>query len=101
MKFLPPLDYFSSVSKVVGSVGVITDSGGLQKEAFLLNKPCLVVRGETEWIETVMVGGNLLDPNLKQVAQEWWAESRADHTHEFFGDGSASRLIVNRILGTT
>jgi UDP-N-acetylglucosamine 2-epimerase (non-hydrolysing) len=97
LKFFPPLDYITTITKMIESVGVITDSGGLQKEAFILNKPCLVVRGESEWVETIQTGGNLLDPYLKQVTAKWWEVSGRMHSKDFFGDGSASRLIVNHI----
>ena len=55
-----PLPYPAMIRAVLGSVGVVTDSGGLQKEAFLLGVPCTTVRTETEWTETVELGWNVL-----------------------------------------
>lgn len=58
-----PLAYPELVGAVLASRGVVTDSGGLQKEAFLLGVPCTTVRTETEWVETVELGWNVLvDP---------------------------------------
>jgi UDP-N-acetylglucosamine 2-epimerase (non-hydrolysing) len=58
----PPLPYAQMVAAVTGSVGVVTDSGGLQKEAYLLGRPCTTVRSETEWPETLVDGWNVLVP---------------------------------------
>jgi UDP-N-acetylglucosamine 2-epimerase (non-hydrolysing) len=55
-----PLPYPRTVAAVLGSRGVVTDSGGLQKEAFLLGVPCTTVRTETEWTETLDAGWNVL-----------------------------------------
>jgi len=55
-----PLPYPQTVAAVLGSRGVVTDSGGLQKEAFLLGVPCTTVRTETEWTETLDAGWNVL-----------------------------------------
>lgn len=55
-----PLGYPDLVAAVQRSRGVVTDSGGLQKEAFLLRRPCTTVRTETEWTETIATGWNVL-----------------------------------------
>lgn len=57
-----PLPYRDLVAAVLGSVGVITDSGGLQKEAYLLRRVCTTLRGETEWPETLEDQWNVLVP---------------------------------------
>jgi UDP-GlcNAc3NAcA epimerase len=55
-----PVGYFEMLWLIINSSLVITDSGGLQKEAFFLKKPCVVLRQETEWIELVNFGVNIL-----------------------------------------
>ena len=60
VRAMDPLPYPQMIDAVVHSQGVVTDSGGLQKEAFLLEVPCVTVRTETEWVETVDLGWNVL-----------------------------------------
>lgn len=61
---IKPTGYFDFVYLQSYSHKVITDSGGIQKESYILKKPCITLRSETEWIETVEAGWNLLiDPN--------------------------------------
>ena len=84
---------------VSNSLGVVTDSGGLQKETFILNKPCLVVRSESEWVETLSLGNNFLDPNLDRIAERWWAVKKSDsNSKEIFGNGTAAEQILTKIL---
>jgi UDP-N-acetylglucosamine 2-epimerase len=97
LKLFPPLDYVSTINKVIGASGVITDSGGLQKEAYILEKPCLVVRSETEWVETLREGFNFLDPELVRVKTDWWSGKVAARDKDIFGDGKSSHSIVSAI----
>lgn len=70
LRLAEPLAYPQLVAVVAGSAGVITDSGGLQKESFLLRVPCTTVRRETEWVETVELGWNVLvGDNLPELAE--------------------------------
>lgn len=97
LKLFPPLDYVSTIHKILGASGVLTDSGGLQKEAYILEKPCLVVRTESEWVEALSEGSNFLDPELVRVKMNWWSSKEVSPNNSIFGDGTASKIIVNAI----
>ncbi|NYE94884.1 UDP-N-acetylglucosamine 2-epimerase (non-hydrolyzing) [Psychromicrobium silvestre] len=96
-----PLAYPDLIHAVMNSAGVVTDSGGLQKEAFLLRVPCTTVRTETEWVETVELGWNRLVGNdlrtLTETVQRP-APSPTDATP--YGDGKAAQYAVDAILRT-
>ncbi|KQZ90564.1 UDP-N-acetyl glucosamine 2-epimerase [Phycicoccus sp. Root563] len=92
-----PIPYPALVRNVMTSAGVITDSGGLQKEAFILRVPCTTVRTETEWTETVDLGWNVLvqDPNdLRDLVQRP-TPAATDETP--YGDGDAATRVVEAI----
>ena len=93
-----PVTYLETIKSVLEATGVVTDSGGLQKEAYLSKTPCLTIREETEWLETLNGDWNKLDPNLDLISTSWW-ESKGDHDpFKIFGDGSTSKKILNSIL---
>lgn len=60
IELIKPVGYLEFIELQNKAEKIITDSGGIQKEAYILNKPCITLRSETEWIETVNVGWNLL-----------------------------------------
>jgi UDP-N-acetylglucosamine 2-epimerase (non-hydrolysing) len=94
-----PLDYLSMVAAVIGSVGVVTDSGGLQKEAFLLQRQCTTVRTETEWVETVDLGWNVLCPDpadLHKLLERPVPEPSTAHP---YGTGDTAQQIVDVLAG--
>jgi UDP-N-acetylglucosamine 2-epimerase (non-hydrolysing) len=94
---MPPLPYPQMVSAVMHARGVVTDSGGLQKEAFLLGTPCTTLRTETEWVETLADGWNVLDPDFTQVSAV--AARRAPDTPRSspYGDGDAAARVVTAL----
>jgi UDP-N-acetylglucosamine 2-epimerase (non-hydrolysing) len=89
-----PLPYPQMVSTVVHSRGVVTDSGGLQKEAFLLGVPCTTLRSETEWTETLDGGWNVLDPDLKRVTEQAARPRPSSRQAQPYGDGAAAEKVV-------
>lgn len=94
-----PMAYPDMVRAVVGSAGVVTDSGGLQKEAFLLGAPCTTLRTETEWVETLEGGWNILDPDLSRVAEVALRPVPSGARSAPYGDGHASEAVLAALRG--
>ena len=96
-----PLPYASMVAAVLGSAGVVTDSGGLQKEAYLLGRPCTTLRSETEWVETLADGWNHLIPDPAELGDRWpsLATRPAPQAERGapYGDGRAAQRVVETL----
>lgn len=93
-----PLSYFEMLDALSNCSKVITDSGGLQKEAYWSRKPCVTLRNETEWVETLHHGwniltgadkGRILDALNRNILPETWKE--------LYGEGTAARDIAHVI----
>jgi len=98
-----PLGYLDFACLVRGARAVLTDSGGLQKEAYLAEVPCVTLRKETEWVETVASGWNRLvglDPDLAlEALAELDDRRRAEHPDPLlYGDGEAGPRVVDELL---
>lgn len=93
-----PLPYPQMVRAVMAAATVVTDSGGLQKEAFLLGTPCITVRTETEWVETLDDGWNVLDPHLEQVSASIIRPVPAAAKNHPYGDGHAAERVVAALM---
>lgn len=94
VKLVPPQGYLDFVSLLLNCEKVITDSGGLQKEAFILGKPCITLRPETEWVETVEEGWNTLADPLADDFPDLISSFSPSTTsrNEIFGSGVAERM---------
>jgi UDP-N-acetylglucosamine 2-epimerase (non-hydrolysing) len=93
-----PLPYTELVAAVLDSVGVVTDSGGLQKEAFLLGHPCTTLRRETEWTETLLDGWNVLAPDLGDLGHLAARPAPRRPQPSPYGDGHAAEAVVATLV---
>lgn len=96
IEIIKPVHYLDSLTLIKNARKVITDSGGMQKEAYFLGVPCITLREETEWTETVEDGWNVLtgaDPKKIIHALETF-EPTGKRQHSY-GDGNAGEKIVN------
>lgn len=97
IRFIEPVGYIESVSYQYHSLAVITDSGGMQKEAYLLQKKCITVRSETEWVETLQNGWNTLVFDHPELIDELLKQPCGEYVPGIYGDGNAAEEIVEII----
>ena len=96
VKAIEPVGYFDMIMLEASARLIATDSGGVQREAYFLSKPCITLRDETEWTETVDVGWNMLvGAQPDQILQAWRNFSPPSHQPPIFGDGCAAEKIVS------
>ncbi|MFH2096466.1 MAG: UDP-N-acetylglucosamine 2-epimerase (non-hydrolyzing) [Bacteroidota bacterium] len=98
---IEPVGYLEMIWMLKNCRMVMTDSGGLQKEAYFFKKPCVTLRDETEWVELVANGVNALagsDYNKIIEAAEKMLAAKPDYTIDLYGNGKASGNIVNELL---
>ena len=94
LTIIDPIGYVDFVDLVAHAHRVVTDSGGVQKEAFLLNTPCVTVRNETEWPETLTGGWNtLVGANPSALIDALERDVVLDESTRPFGDGTAGEAI--------
>jgi UDP-N-acetylglucosamine 2-epimerase len=98
LAIVPPLGYLDFLQLLSGAAAVLTDSGGVQKEAYLLRVPCLTLRETTEWVETVELGWNrLVGLDRERVLEALRdLDPPADHP-ELYGGGHAAEAVVDAI----
>lgn len=99
--FIDPVGYLEMVWLIQNCRLVMTDSGGLQKEAYFFKKPCLTLREETEWVELVENGYNIIcgsdKINIITSFNKLQNQQRINFGKELYGDGKAGGKIINSL----
>ncbi len=102
LKLISPVGYIDFIHLVKNAAKVVTDSGGVQKEAYLLETPCITLRQNTEWIETLSENRNILvgteSDAIVRAIKEWVPNDT--EINPVFGCGEASNIILNEIKQT-
>ncbi len=104
LKLIEPVGYLEMLALEKRAIAIVTDSGGVQKEAFFNNKPCITLRDETEWVELVELGWNkLLSPssaiNLTEITQRHINLCTNLPNSKPYGNGDAAEKILAAIKG--
>jgi UDP-N-acetylglucosamine 2-epimerase len=95
VKVIPPVGYFDMLMLEENARLVVTDSGGVQREAYFLGKPCLTLRDETEWVETVECGWNrLVGTEPESILDGWFHFVPPSERPAIFGDGTAAHRVA-------
>lgn len=96
---IEPVDYITMLYLTKNAKKVITDSGGLQKECYILNVPCITVRKETEWVETLNNGFNVLSsPDYKELKNKIKsAKIEVKDKINYFGTGNTAEKIIEKM----
>ena len=99
VRAIDPLGYLDMVALTASARLVLTDSGGLQKEAYWLGVPCVTLRNETEWVETVDTGWNILvGSNAEKIIEAVHTLAPPSSRPALYGDGCAATKCVD-LLG--
>lgn len=98
IQIIDPVGYLDMISLQENSQKIVTDSGGVQKEAYFLKKPCITMRDETEWVETVQNGWNVIvGSNTNKILDALDNFNPTGTPASAFGNGDSSSIITNII----
>ena len=105
LRLIPAVGYLESLALLRGAAAAVTDSGGVQREAYWLGVPCVTLRAETEWIETVELGANRLVPPATAAASlgatldtqlQAWGDGRT-WQRDVYGRGDAAHRVATAV----
>ena len=104
VKIIPPVGYLGMLNLIRNACLVLTDSGGIQKEAYFLKTLCITLRDETEWIELVDLGWNRIAPprdreSIVRIVETMLQVAQEELSYPLlYGDGKAAQKIVNALM---
>jgi UDP-GlcNAc3NAcA epimerase len=101
ISLIPPVSFLEMIALERHAQLVMTDSGGVQKEAYFFQKPCIILRPETEWVEIVQTGNAILaDADENHIMEAWqhFKDNPPTAFPEIFGDGHAAEFMLERML---
>ena len=100
LKLIDPASFFEIIRLEKNARVVMTDSGGVQKEAFFYGTPCVILRSETEWVEIVEAGAGIIaDADYERIIKAYEElAGKPVHFPPLFGDGHASEKIIREII---
>ena len=103
IKLIPPVSFLEMIALERHAQLIMTDSGGVQKEAYFFMKPCIIMRPETEWVEIVETGNAILaDADECRIIKAWahFKDNPPTAFPEIFGDGHAAEFMLEQMLLT-
>lgn len=98
---IPPASFLEMIALEKNSKMIITDSGGVQKEAFFFKKPCVILRQETEWVELIECGSAILaDADEKRIIDAYNKLINNNNLQypSYFGDGRSAEFMCQQII---
>ncbi|GAB6168152.1 UDP-N-acetylglucosamine 2-epimerase (non-hydrolyzing) [Clostridium carnis] len=102
IKVIDPIGYLEMLMLEENSKKIVTDSGGVQKEAYFVSKPCITMRDETEWVETVENGWNVIvGTDKNKILDAIKNFTPKDEKPNIFGDGNAAvkvKELISKIM---
>ncbi|MFT4654464.1 MAG: UDP-GlcNAc3NAcA epimerase [Patiriisocius sp.] len=105
LELIDPVSYFDIVKLLNTCAFVVTDSGGLQKEAYFANRSCITLRDDTEWVETLLDGRNVLVGNDKQKFADQMLTLKQSgfrlcisSSNDYYGNGNTAAQILDILL---
>ena len=101
IKLIPPVSFLEMIALECHAQLIMTDSGGVQKEAYFFKKPGIILRPETEWVEIVKTGNAILaDADECRIMEAWqhFKDNPPTAFPEIFGDGHAAEFMLEKIL---
>jgi UDP-GlcNAc3NAcA epimerase len=98
IKIIEPVSYLEMILLLKKSSKVLTDSGGLQKEAYFMKKPCITLRDETEWVETLNGNWNFICGANTETILDKIKVTDFEKQKDYYGNGNAGKKIVDSLI---